>query len=145
MRKNKLLSLSTTNRNEPYICSAFYAFDKNFNLYIWTDVSSKHAENIKKNSNVAVSIADTRQALGSLVQGLQVTGSARRITSQSEIQKASSIYSKRFPKIKKLMKAYEYVNPDAFRSAIYKIEPLNIKIIDEKAFGKEIYREVSFV
>ena len=51
LNSNNLLSLSTINEknNHPDICSAYYVFDKDLNLYIWTNPNSKHASNIEKN------------------------------------------------------------------------------------------------
>jgi len=143
LEDNKILTLGTVHNNRPWINSAFYVFDEGFNLYIWTDISSRHAKNIGKNNKVAISIASTKQSLGSLLQGLQMEGIAKKISEDLDLKRGAWLYAKRFPKIKKIMKNYQHFNEEIFGSALYKIVPMKIKIIDEKRFGKEIYKEVT--
>ena len=142
LRDNNLLTLSTIQGNCPYSCSAYYIFDKNMNLYIWTEEKSTHSKNIKINSKVAVNIADTSQKMGANLKGLQMLGRAK-IVSGTELIKAGTLYLKRFPNISKYIKEVKDFVSDEFESAIYKIEIEKIKVLDEESFGKEGYRFVS--
>lgn len=65
--KNKLLTLSTIKNNQPHSNTAYYSFDKNFNLYIWSEKDTAHSRNILKNKKVAVNIFDSSQKCDSLL------------------------------------------------------------------------------
>ncbi len=142
LNKNILLTLSTVNKNEPYSNTAYYIFDKNFNLYIWSEISSKHCQNIKKNNKIAVNIFNSNQTMGSLRQGIQALGRAY-IVNNKELIKAGFLYIKRFPKIIKFAKTPKDFHKKVFASKIYKLELNKIKIFDEKTFGEYEYREIN--
>lgn len=141
LEKNNLLTLSTINKNKPHSCSAYYVFDKELNLYIWTEKKSKHSTNILKNPKVSINIADTSQKWGSNLQGIQMQGIAKE-TVESELIKAGTLYMKRFPGVlKHVKKAKDFISKE-FESVILKFEISKIKLLDEETFGKEEYREV---
>lgn len=139
LNKNKLLTLSTLDNNQPYSNTAFYVFDNEFNLYIWTDLSTLHCKNIKKNNKVAINIFDSNQKWGAHLQGIQGLGKAS-IVKGSEIIKAGLRYIKRYPRVLTLIKNYkEFSTKD---SKIYKITLDKLKLFDEKTFGKDEYIEI---
>ncbi|MEK6847783.1 MAG: pyridoxamine 5'-phosphate oxidase family protein [Nanoarchaeota archaeon] len=142
LKRNYLLTLSTSKNNKPYSNTAFYAFDKNMGLYIWSEEESVHSENLKKNKRVAINIFDSRQKLGSLLQGLQATGTAN-IVDRRELINAGMLYIKRFPKTMKLVKNPNDFHSKLFESRIYKINLEEIKVFDEKTFGKGGSRKIS--
>ncbi len=141
LEENKLLFLSTTNPNgNPESCSVYYVFDKNFNIYIWTDDDSRHAKNLKRNKNVSVAIANTSQKWGSLLRGLQIEGKCEKV-SILRIAKPGMLYLKRYPKVKSFIKSpSDFLKK--YDSKMFKITPSWIKIFDEKVFGKEVWKEV---
>ncbi|MEK6963463.1 MAG: pyridoxamine 5'-phosphate oxidase family protein [Nanoarchaeota archaeon] len=145
LENNKLLTLSTYDKKlkQPCVCSAYYCFDKELNLYIWTDPKSEHGRNIEQNSNVAVNIADTAQPLGGLLQGLQITAKAKQVTAK-ELLVIGALYMKRFPKVSAWVKKAIDFHTKGFQSRLYKIQSHKIKIFDEKTFGKEEYQELIF-
>ena len=139
---NNLMFLSTVNSSgNPESCSVYYVFDKELNIYFWTDLNSRHSKNIIKNKHVAISIAETSQKWGSLLLGLQIEGKCKKV-SKFDILKPALLYLRRYPKVKKLIShPSEFLSK--FDSSIFKIKPKWIKILDEKAFGKEVWKEVS--
>ncbi len=141
IKENMLLTLATTNNRHPCSCTAFYAFDKNFNIYIWTSPDTLHARNIENNEKVAVSIFSSAQKWGSLLRGVQIIGTAKKI-SEEELEKAGNLYLKRFPKAKKYAKKPKDFHNPKFEGRIYKIQPHEIKVLDEKVFGKENYQSI---
>ena len=142
LNKNHLLTLSTSRNNEPYTNTAFYTFDRNMNLYIWSEEGTAHSENLKKNKKVAVNIFDSRQRWGSLLRGLQATGIAKQVDNK-ELIKAGILYIRRFPASMKLVKNPKRFHDKIFESKIYKIQLKNIKVFDEKIFGKGGSRKIS--
>lgn len=142
LKENRLLTLATSNKNQPHCNTAFYVFDDEFNLFILTGTAAKHSRNIKINNKVGVNIFNSRQAWGSLLFGMQASGHAS-IANSKEMIKAWIMYLRRYPK------AIRYVkNPVDFHkkmrgSDIYKIELDTIKLFDVKTFGRDEFREVS--
>lgn len=142
LNKNHLLTLSTSKNNKPHSNTAFYTFDKNMNLYIWSEEGTVHSENLKKNRKIAINIFDSRQKWGSLLQGLQATGTAN-IVDNKELIKAGILYIKRFPASMKLVKNPKRFHDKIFETKIYKIQLDKVKVFDEKAFGKGGSRKIS--
>ncbi len=140
--KNRLLTLSTSSNNKPYSNTCFYASDKNINLYIWSEENTTHSENLRKNKKIAVNIFDSRQKWGSLLHGIQAIGTAIPVTNKKELIKTGILYIKRFPKVLKIVKNPLNFNNKVFESRIYKISLKEIKIFDEKAFGKGDSRKI---
>ncbi len=139
--KNHLLTLSTLENHRPHSNTAFYTFDKNMNLYIWSEEYSAHSKNMKKNRRVAVNVFDSRQKWGSLLQGLQALGTAKPVTNK-EFVIAGLLYAKRFPSSLKLVGHPKKFHDKIFESKIYKIHLDEIKVFDEKVFGKGGSRKI---
>ena len=143
LEKSILLTLSTigAGHKQPCSCTTYYAFDKDFNLYLWTDPASLHGRNIEKNSLVAVNIFDSNQEWGGHLRGIQMQGKAQRVGT-SELVKAGNLYIKRFSKSLLRVKNAKGFHAKIFKSRLYKIIPKKIKVFDNKAFGKEEFREL---
>lgn len=146
LKNNSLFTLSTIDERTENPCSstAYYSFDNNLNLYFWTDPNAHHSKNIAKNSNVAVNIFDSHQAWGSPLKGLQIYSVARIVT-KKELLIGGALYVKRFPSVLQYVKTVLDFHSKKFQSKMYKIEPTWIKLFDEETFGKEEWREISFV
>lgn len=141
LKENKVLTLSTSEKNQPHSCSAYYIFDKNLNLYIWTDKYSLHSKHLKKNPKVSINIADSSQKWGSPLKGLQIQGKAKKV-SNKELIKVGSLYIKRYPKVSKYVKKIKDFVSGKLESDLYKIKIKKVKVLDEKKFGKEEYKEI---
>lgn len=143
LNHNNLLTLSTFDKenNQPCCSTAYYVFDDEFNLYFWTDHNTLHSKNIKQNPKVAVNIFDSTQKWGSLLKGLQISGTSS-IVSKKELLIAGALYLKRFPGVIKFVKHILDFHSTKFQSKIYKISINKIKLFDEESFGKEEFREL---
>lgn len=96
INEHHLLTLATSNNNEPYCCNAFYVFDKeNSSLVFSSDTSTKHAQDFIKNPKVAGSISLETQEVGK-IQGVQVLGEIIKLN-RKNLEKASKQYFKAFP------------------------------------------------
>ena len=142
LNKNKLLTLSTFYKNQPYSNTAYYTLDRKFNLYIWSETKTTHGKNILRNNKVSVNIFDSRQKWGSLLQGLQATGTITLVGNNKELIKAGILYIKRFPKSLRFVKNPKGFHNKIFESRLYKIKLNKIKTFDEKIFGKGEFREI---
>jgi len=143
LKKNKLLSLATYNKRKKFtnICSVYYAYDKDFTIYYWSEKSANHSKNIIKDNSVAVNIAKSTQKWGSMLKGLKIYGTAE-IANHRELIKGGILYIKRFRNVGKLVKRFDDFNSKSFNSKLYVIRPLKIIVLDEDKFGKEIYKEI---
>lgn len=143
LEKNKLLTLATVNKDgSPHVCSNYFVFDDSFNLYIWTDFNSKHSKNIGEGSKVSVNIADTSQKWGSMLSGLQIDGFAKSLSMKESLVPAKK-YMKRYPLVSGIVKNLAGFHSKKLESKIYKIEMVEIKILDERKFGKEEHQELT--
>ena len=141
LKNNKLLTLSTVNKNQPCSNTAYYVFDDKLNLYVWGEKDTLKYKNIKLNNKVAVNVFDSSQKWGSLLQGIQALGNAYAVNNK-ELVKVGLLYIKRFPKVIKFVKTPRDFHNKMFNSQVYKIELNKIKVLDEKTFGKEEFREL---
>ncbi len=141
LKKNHLLTLSTSKNNKPYSKTAFYTFDKDMNLYIWNERGTTTA-NLEKNKRVAINIFDSKQRWSSSLQGLRATGTAS-IVNNKELIKAGILYIRRFPKSLNFVKNPKGFHSKMFESRIYKIKLEDINVFDEKTFGKGETRKIS--
>ncbi len=144
LQNNYLLALSTIDakNKQPCVCCAYYVFDKNFNLYIWTDPNSKHAKNISENSRIAVDIYDSHQEFGGLLKGLQILGISKPV-SNKELLFVGPLYLKHYIKASNFIKTLKDFNSKKLQSKLYKIQINNVKLLDESRFGKEEFRELT--
>ncbi|MEG0498489.1 MAG: pyridoxamine 5'-phosphate oxidase family protein [Alistipes sp.] len=91
--RHHVLTLATTNsQGIPYCSNAFYCYDKERNILIFSaGDETLHAQQMALHPHVAASIALETRIVGK-VQGLQICGTAARADEQ-----ARSRYLKRFP------------------------------------------------
>jgi len=136
---NYLLSLATMkNKEEPWICSAYFAFDAELKFYILTSPKSEHILNIDKNPNISVAIANTTQDPDGTKRGLQLSGTCRP-AKDIETQAAINIYTERFPWFRKYITKPTDFERSALDTRFYVIEFRDIKIFDEVMFGEETW------
>ena len=93
LKKHHLLSLATTQNDEPYCASCFYAFvPQTVWFVIATDtLKTRHGQEALKNANVAGTVALETKIVGK-IQGVQFSGQFHE--ANEEEKKA---YFKRFP------------------------------------------------
>lgn len=142
LEDNILLTLATGDK-APYVNCAYYVFDDDFNLFIWTSPKSHHGKLLKDNNQVSVSIADSTQAWGSVLKGLQITGVCERL-SLPKMLKPANMYFKRFPLVKKRIANWKEFN-SKYESRIFKIQIDWIKIFDKERYGDEEWEEVKII
>lgn len=123
IKRHHVLTLATvSSEGEPYCAACFYAYDKVRNRLVFTsDDSTRHAQQMLQNANVAIGITLETRIVGK-VQGAQICGKAERGNDTDK-----SVYIKRFP--------YAAVAP----LNIWAVEPTFIKLTDNTlGFGKKL-------
>lgn len=92
LRRHHVMTLATACGGVPYCCNAFYCYDRERNLLVFTsDFTTRHAREMERNPHVAVSVVLETRIVGR-VQGIQLCGNARRAD-----EAARRAYLKRFP------------------------------------------------
>lgn len=87
------MTLATTSEEgTPYCSNAFYGYDAERNLLVFTsDLSTLHARQMERNPQVAASVVLETRIVGR-IQGIQLCGTAARAD-----EAARKTYLKRFP------------------------------------------------
>jgi uncharacterized protein YhbP (UPF0306 family) len=84
IRRNRYLTLATTDGGKPWIAPLEYVADDALNLYFCSPTDTVHARQLEQNGDVAVAIFDGVQpeyepSPAIRIAGLQITANARRL------------------------------------------------------------------
>lgn len=141
LEKMKLLSMATVESSgtspTSWINSAFFAYTDDMILYILTSPDSIHGKNLQENSSIAVAVFDSLQQPGNPRQGLQLKGTARRITEKDQEKEALKAWWTRMVNqgdFEEFAQKYE-----EFSSKMHSIVLDHVKIFDEPMFGEEVW------
>ena len=118
------MTLATaTTSGEPYCANAFYAYDAERNVFVFTsDDTTRHAQEMLANSRVAASVVLETRIVGK-VQGLQICGTAERGDDADR-----KVYLHRFPYVAAIGELH-----------LWRIEPDFMKLTDNTlGFGKKL-------
>lgn len=115
VKKNRYLTLSTTDGRAPWIAPLEYMFDDELNFYFLSLESSRHAQHLRKNEKVAVAIFDPVQEeyspdLSITLRGVQIEATARILPRD------------KYPAV--VASAIEALCPPMPPYAVFKIEPV---------------------
>ncbi len=126
---NLYMSLSTSDKDgRPWVATVLYVFDKKYDFYFVSAIDSLHAKNIIANYNVAFSIYNSNQPIGSMEE-VQAIGIAKPVEGNG-IYKAMALYAQKLSpaftiaKISYNWNAINYKYPSEFR--FFKISPSKI-------------------
>ena len=96
IRKHHIFTLATSAENKPYVCTCFYVYIAEINLFVFTsDHGTRHVDEMLAQDNVAGAIALETNIIGK-IQGIQFTGTASELSDEL-YHKAHMAYLKRFP------------------------------------------------
>jgi uncharacterized protein YhbP (UPF0306 family) len=130
IKKHHVLTLATSNENNPWCANCFYVWLDNENCFVFTtDPVTKHGSDAIKNPQVAGSVVLETSVVGK-VQGIQFTGTMK-VPEGDLAEKAKVAYLKRFP-VAILMKTNLWVVKAGY-----------IKMTDNRlGFGKKLIWEI---
>lgn len=96
IKKHHVLTLATSNNNNPYCCNCFYVYLKEENMLVFTsDKTTKHISDATKQNYVAGSIMLETNVVGK-IQGIQFNGIIEEPKDEL-LKKVNKAYLKRFP------------------------------------------------
>lgn len=88
------MSLATASGNKPWVCEVHFAYDEELNLYFRSRLSTRHAQEIAENHNVAGNVV-RQHALDEYPHAIYFEGTAKHLTDSSEIQRAFPYFKQR--------------------------------------------------
>lgn len=126
---SRLLSLATVGRDgAAHINTAFFAFDPDFTLFVFTPPSTEHARNLVGNPSAAATVFDSHQAPESR-RGLQLFGEMRMLDG-AEAVGAHARFTSRFADLRETAPRYDDV-VENLSSRFFALVPRRIKVFDE--------------
>ena len=139
LEEAKLMQLATSLGDKPWVCSVWFAADKDLNIYWFSSTNRRHSKEVLKNPNVAGAIV-LPHTPDDPPRGIQFSGVANVLEDGKEIEKVISIYSKRiFPK----GKISEFMNNKEKPHKFYKIKPKQYVLFDAVNFPKNSRQELA--
>ncbi|MEE9185773.1 MAG: pyridoxamine 5'-phosphate oxidase family protein [Candidatus Binatia bacterium] len=137
MEGHNTMTLGTCQEDVPWAATVFYA-SSGFHLYFFSDPESRHCQNLKANSKVAVTIQEDYRDWNK-IKGIQLEGKVIEIDSLVEKGKAMAAYARKYPEV---MKVFTDPESGVFYRAFLKVKfyvvmPERVFYIDnEQGFGK---------
>jgi uncharacterized protein YhbP (UPF0306 family) len=95
LKEAKLMQVVTSKDNQPWACTVYFAYDKQFNLYWISTPQRRHSQELKANNKVAGTIV-LPHTPGDKVRGLQFEGVAEELNERSTAEPAMKYYADRF-------------------------------------------------
>lgn len=95
-----VLSLATHGPDGPWAASLYYARDGERLIFV-SDPATRHARNLEQDSRVAATVHD-EEPDWRYIRGLQLAGTARRLTDAAEVSAAWAAYLAKFPFVQAL-------------------------------------------
>ncbi|MBT3210190.1 MAG: hypothetical protein HN704_15235 [Bacteroidetes bacterium] len=129
IKEHHVLTMATSNNNEPYCANCFYVYLEKENTLVFTsDNSTKHISDVLIQNYVAGSIVLETKIVGK-IRGIQFNGIISKLKNY-ERKKAKLAYLKRFP--------YAILA----KTNLWKIDLTFIKMTDNRlGFGKKLIWE----
>ena len=133
------LSLATTNVDQPWAASVFFAADEFFNLYFLSGENSRHSRNIARNSGASVTVNKDHSDWFSIT-GLQIEGCVS-ISPAQERERVLSLYLSKFTNLSLLRDSpsneqERLIIDRLVASDFYRLKPHKIRLIDNsRGFG----------
>lgn len=129
-----VMSLATFGSGGPHATSLFYACDGL--ALIWVSApDTQHSQEIEADPRVAATVAPDYSDF-SAIRGVQIAGAARRIAAADERMRHLAQFEARYPFLGQLAAAPLELRQAYARTAVYRLQPVRIVLIDNsKGFG----------
>jgi uncharacterized protein YhbP (UPF0306 family) len=108
-----------------HINHMYFAWTDRFEVVWISDPDSRHSRNLLANPSAAVTIFDSRQTWGRLDRGIQLFGTAGRVSGRAA-KDAERAYAARFP---------SYDSSMTESTPLYRFRPREVKLFNERLLG----------
>lgn len=122
------MQLATTAGDQPWICTVYYVFDDDFNLYWLSYPSRRHSREVAGGSKIAVAIA---VKLDQPVIGVQAEGEACIVSDHSVVEKMSKLYVEKYSTGRDFFANYQ---AGKNQHVMYCFKPSRYVLFDEVSF-----------
>jgi len=142
LKSQRLMGLATFDK-KPWICSVYYAVDKDFCLYFVSSPKSKHCQDIEKNDKVACAIYDSHTPNSAQKIGVQIEGVASQVKGWDRTEVILKMWNRAAPGMEKVINI-KNMKEKVISSRVYAVKPTLIKFINQKLYGEDGFREFRF-
>ena len=125
----RLMQVATSKDNQPWVCSVYFAYDDELNLYWLSKLDRRHSLEIEQNEKVAGTIV-LPHTPGDKVRGLQFAGIAKKLVGE-ELKQGLNVYAKRMGTKEEKQQS---ILDGTLGHTIYKIKPSVFVLFDEQNF-----------
>lgn len=139
LKQAKLMQLATMSEGNPWVCSLWFGFDNDLNIYFFSAVNRRHSLEIEKDNRVAGAIA-LPQTPQDQPRGLQFEGKAEKLTDEADILHARSTYEGRIFDAKTID---GFMIHEERPHAFYKITPSKFVLFDAVNFSDNPRQELN--
>jgi hypothetical protein len=137
-----VMSLATLGSSGPHATNLFYACDGLALVWV-SDPNSQHSREIEADPRAAATVAPDYSDF-TVVRGVQIVGTTRRIVAAEERRGHLARLEARFPFLAQLAAAPAKLRDAYARTSIYRLQPARIVLIDNsKGFGHKETLEIS--
>lgn len=134
LKSHGILTLATVSGKQPWVCTLYYAVDKQMKLIVLTDPASRHGLEMAKNPQVAFSIYDSQQPNSASVKiGIQGTGTIAPIRGITNITKALLAWHRANPGKEKDIDIKDVIKT-VTDAKMYQITPKFLKHFDKSLY-----------
>lgn len=129
----RMMQIATVKNDQPWVCTVYFAFDKDFNLYWISQQTRRHSEELRNNKKTAGTIV-LHHTPGDSVRGIQFQGTAKELLDKKEAKVALACYAKRYGMPVKRVKE---ILDGTDGHVAYKITPSLYVLFDEVNFPND--------
>lgn len=137
LERTEFLAISTISDGGSWTNPVAFSYDEKMNLYFISMMSSKHSQNILKNTNVSIAVFKTERFDSGDVMGLQIKGIAQHVTSREDIDSAATYYFRRGSSNDEFLKKTAQLGGMSAEWQFFKIRPTEVWCFDSRDFGEE--------
>ncbi len=135
LKNHKLMTIATHDE-KLWIATVFYVADESLNLYFLTSPKTEHGQHIAKNGMIACNIVDSHQQVTNQKVGLQIEGTAEKVSVLESIKKVLQMWHATNPgKEEKL--SFDKIKNKVIKMRVYKVTPNRLKFFNEKLYSEE--------
>lgn len=127
LKEANLMQLATDSNGKPWVCNVWFAADEDMNIYWFSSITTRHSQEISKNSSVAVAICLPHIPTENKARGIQLEGIAKQLTDPDDVETAIGHCVGRIFTLKQVRQFMS--NTDEPRR-FYRLKPTKIVLID---------------
>ena len=124
---------------KPWVATVFYVVDENLNLYFLTSPKTEHAQHIAKNGMIACNIVDSHQQVINQKRGLQIEGTAEKVSVFESIKKILQMWHANNPGKEETL-SIDNIKNKVIGARVYRVNPNRMKFFNEELYFKEEFK-----